>query len=118
MFPALFTEPENGRAWMRSYFLDGIVERESAERGLTDTIPDQFGYNTMVVFSPDGKQPISYLYVAETDAHEEATGPVLIQADGSGRVHDVDADATVLATLRVVQAEVGGVMLVDDNVVI
>jgi hypothetical protein len=103
---------------MRSYFIEGIVDRENAKRGLADIFPDQSNHETKVVFSPDGKQPISYLYVAEADDQDGANGPFLIQADMSGRLHGFAVDTLVVETLRAVQAKVGGVICDDNGTVI
>lgn len=99
---------------MRCYFLDGILDQDRANRALEETFPDQGAYETKVIFSPDGKHPIAYLYVGEPDFGEELDGPFLIQTDVSGRSYDFDIDARIIEVLRALQAKTGGILRDDD----
>jgi len=103
---------------MRSYILDGIPTHEIAIQGLAHSFPDQEDFETKVVFGPDGKQSISWLYVGEPDDFEGLDGPFLIQADLSGRFYDFDINTIVIQTLRIIQAQIGGVIRNDDGIVV
>jgi hypothetical protein len=100
---------------MRSYFLQRLATRELAEHGLAIAFPDQADYETKVVFSPDGENPIAWLCVAEPDDLGQQEGPYLIAADYSGRFWDFDVEQLVVEVLRHVQGQIGGVIRDDDG---
>lgn len=102
---------------MRSFFIEGIDDRNRAVRGLSNAFPEQEG-DTKVLFGLDRNRAIAYLYVGEPDDPEEQLGPFIIQADVSGRFQDFDADERVAQALRSLQAEVGGVIRDDDGTVL
>ncbi|QAY75403.1 hypothetical protein [Sphingosinicella sp. BN140058] len=89
-------------------FLEGIASEELALHGLCAEFPDQAAFSTKVVFDPDGKNAIGWLYVGEEDEPDEQLGPFLIQADYSGRHWNFDAKEVVVEALRRVQARIGG----------
>ncbi len=92
---------------MRSVFLEGILSEQVALSGLDAEFPDQIE-STKVVFGPDGKDAIGWLYAGKEDDPDEQRGPYIIQADYSGRQWDFDAKHIVVAALRRVQTRIGG----------
>ena len=92
---------------MRSVFLEGIVSEQLALEGLNAEFADQLG-SMKVVFDPEGRNSIGWLYVSVPGDPADQLGPYLIQADYSGRQWDFDAKEIVVEALRRVQARIGG----------
>jgi hypothetical protein len=90
---------------MRSYFLEGLPDRNSAREALSDRLLNQ----TDPWLLHDSQGDVVAFFEIVTSESEG----VAIQADMSGR--HFDRDAEVLAVLRDLQKQLGGTITDDDD---
>lgn len=89
---------------MKSYFLEGLSDSNSARKELCIRLPNSAGPWLL----PDSQgDVIAYFEIAESE-----TGGVAIQADMSGR--HFNRDVEVIDVLRHLQRQLGGT-ITDDN---
>jgi hypothetical protein len=91
------------RAIVKSYFLEGLIDEQSARIELSKALPNQV--EPWLLNSQSG-DPIAYFYIAD-----DKDGVRCIQADVSGR-HS-DHDSAVLDLLRELQRQLGGTVRDD-----
>lgn len=90
---------------MKSYFLEELDDDVAARKALTEELPRQKG--PWFLRAPSGCEGIAYLYVDE-GGEGETRGPLVIQADISGR-HYYE-DQKVIDVLCRLQQRFGGVV--------
>ena len=89
---------------MKSYFLEGLTDRQQAQSTLSQRLPSQS--DPWVLTSRDG-DAIAYFFLDQS-----SDGKVTIQADISGR-HS--ADSNVIGLMRELQSALGGQLTDDDE---
>ena len=90
---------------MKSYFLDGLPDRNSAREVLCDRLPN---WTDPWLLHDSQGGVIAYFEIAECE-----TGEFAIQADMSGSHFDRDVD--VIEVLRDLQRQLGGTITDDDD---
>lgn len=103
------TDPR--RTHLKTYLLEGVSDRSSAEAELSTLLPGQS--NPWVLLASEG-DAVAYFDPRPRGAEEDVRGPFLIHADASGRHYN--EDEAVLRILRLVQTKLGGdIRDGDDN---
>ena len=95
---------------MKSYFLEGLSDRNAAEMELSSLLPGQTDPWLLLAKPED---PIAYFNPRSQGADEDVVGPFLVQVDISGR-HYYE-DEAVLRVLRQMQQKLGGQIRDEDD---
>ena len=88
---------------MKSYFLEGLIDEQSARGALSDVLPGQVD---PWLLNSEAGDPIAYFNVEKNE-----DGISCIQADISGR--RFDEDDRVLGVLHKLQCQLGGTIRDD-----
>ena len=90
---------------MKSYFLEGLIDKQSARSELSKALPNQVD---PWLLKSQGGDAIAYFSIANDE-----DGSLWIQADVSGR--HFDQDSSVLKVLRELQLQLGGTICDDTR---